>query len=113
MPFDLDAKSAPFPKERILPAEYSEAIARVKKALTEGWCQNPTGLFINSCKSGAKVKNIVITKSNAYKRWFRKQRIALAMSLGVVYTAPGEAVAVREMMQRYPRGRVKLTKTYE
>ncbi|MFB2767888.1 hypothetical protein ACE1AT_00985 [Pelatocladus sp. BLCC-F211] len=25
------------------------AIARVKQALQQGWCDNPTGLFINSC----------------------------------------------------------------
>ncbi|MFB2772527.1 hypothetical protein ACE1AT_25085 [Pelatocladus sp. BLCC-F211] len=25
------------------------AIARVKEALHQGWCENPTGLFINSC----------------------------------------------------------------
>jgi hypothetical protein len=25
------------------------AIARVKEAVNEGWCNNPTGLFINSC----------------------------------------------------------------
>jgi len=30
------------------------AIARVKEALQQGWCCNPTGLFINSCKKSIK-----------------------------------------------------------
>jgi len=30
------------------------AIARVKEAIHEGWCNNATGLFIASCKKGVK-----------------------------------------------------------
>lgn len=78
------------------------AIARVKEAIHEGWCDNPTGLFINSCKSEAKGKNTVASDVSAWFEWARKQRIAIAMSQGVVYTPEGDALAVQEMMQRYP-----------
>ncbi|BAZ02915.1 hypothetical protein NIES37_69280 (plasmid) [Tolypothrix tenuis PCC 7101] len=78
------------------------AIARVKEAIHEGWCDNPTGLFINSCKSGAKSKNVVTSDVSDWFEWARKQRIALAMSGGVVYTPSGDAVEVQEMMRRFP-----------
>ncbi|BAY10265.1 hypothetical protein [Calothrix sp. NIES-2098] len=78
------------------------AIARVKEAIHEEWCDNPTGLFINSCKSGAKAKNTVTSDVSAWFEWARKQRIILAMSGGVVYTSDGNAVEVGEMMQRFP-----------
>ncbi|MBD2357277.1 ArsR family transcriptional regulator [Tolypothrix sp. FACHB-123] len=78
------------------------AIARVKEAIHEEWCDNPTGLFINSCKSGAKAKNTVTSDVSAWFEWARKQRIVLAMSGGVVYTSDGDAVEVGEMMQRFP-----------
>lgn len=78
------------------------AIARVKEAVNEGWCKNPTGLFINSCKSGEKPKNTV---DAGVKDWFeslRRERVVIAMSGGFVYTADGEAVEIGEMMLRYP-----------
>jgi hypothetical protein len=79
------------------------ALARVKEAVNEGWCNNPTGLFINSCKSGEKPKNTV---DAGVKDWFeslRRERIAIAMlSDGIVYTVGGEAVEIGEMMRRYP-----------
>ncbi|NJL65196.1 MAG: ArsR family transcriptional regulator [Methylacidiphilales bacterium] len=77
-------------------------ISRVKEAVNEGWCNNPTGLFINSCKSGEKPKNTV---DAGVKDWFeslRGERIAIAMSGGIVYTVDGEAVEIGEMMRRYP-----------
>ncbi|BAY34579.1 hypothetical protein NIES2107_64840 [Nostoc carneum NIES-2107] len=80
------------------------AIARVKEGIHEGWCDNPTGLFINSCKSGAKGKNTITSDVSAWFEWARKQRIALAMSSGFVYTPSGDAVEVGEMMQRFPVG---------
>ncbi|BAY93699.1 MULTISPECIES: hypothetical protein [unclassified Tolypothrix] len=83
-------------------ANVAGAIARVKEGIHEGWCDNPTGLFINSCKSGAKGKNVVTSDVSAWFEWVRKQRIALAMSGGFVYTLDGEAVEVGEMMRRYP-----------
>jgi hypothetical protein len=44
------------------------AIARVKEALQQGWCQNPTGLFINSCKKGIKPQKSQV--SNDISEWF-------------------------------------------
>jgi hypothetical protein len=79
------------------------AIARVKEAIHEGWCQNPTGLFINSCKSGEKPKNTVDAGVKAWFEWARRERLVLAMSGGVVYTPDGEAVEIGEMMRRYPQ----------
>ncbi|MBD2496771.1 ArsR family transcriptional regulator [Nostoc sp. FACHB-280] len=78
------------------------AITRVKDAIAEGWCDNPTGLFINSCKSGAKGKNTVTADVSAWFEWARRQRIVLAMSGNVVYTPDGAAVELREMMRRFP-----------
>jgi hypothetical protein len=77
------------------------AIAYVKDAVVEGWCTNPTGLFINSCKSRAKGRNTVTADVSTWFEWARRQRIVLAMSGGVVYTPDGEAVELREMMQRF------------
>jgi hypothetical protein len=87
----------------------SRAIARLKEAIHHGWCNNPTGLFINSCKSRAKGKNVVTTQVSAWFEWARRERIAfpagvaagIAMSSGVVYTSEGNAVKVEEMMRRY------------
>lgn len=78
------------------------AIARAKEAIHEGWCDNPTGLFINNCKSGAKGKNTVTSDVSAPFEWARKQRIAIAMSGSVVFTPDGDAVEVQEMMRRKP-----------
>ncbi|PAX53447.1 hypothetical protein [Brunnivagina elsteri] len=78
------------------------AISRVKEAVKEGWCNNPTGLFINSCKSGEKPKNTVDTGVSTWFEWARRERIVLAMSSGFVYTFQGEAVEIGEMMRRYP-----------
>ncbi|AFZ01705.1 winged helix-turn-helix domain-containing protein [Calothrix sp. PCC 6303] len=78
------------------------AIARVKEAVNEGWCNNPTGLFINSCKSGEKPKNTINTDVKAWFEWARKERIVLAMSGGLAYTPDGKAVKISEIMQEYP-----------
>lgn len=78
------------------------AISRVKEALKEGWCKNPTGLFINSCKSGVEARVVVSSEVSDWFEWARKQRIVIAMSEGMVYTANGEGVKIEEMMQRYP-----------
>ncbi|MFN6572355.1 helix-turn-helix domain-containing protein [Dendronalium sp. ChiSLP03b] len=82
----------------------SNAIARVKEAIAENWCDNPTGLFIASCESGAKPKNAITSDVKQWFDWARRQRIAIAMTEGVVYTPEGEAVVIKEMMQRYPIG---------
>ncbi|BAT56825.1 hypothetical protein NOS3756_58370 (plasmid) [Nostoc sp. NIES-3756] len=78
------------------------AIAAVKEAVQEGWCKNPTGLFINSCKSGTKGKNTVTAPVDAWFSWAYKQRIVGAMSGGVVYTPNGEPVDLQQMMKLYP-----------
>jgi DNA-binding Lrp family transcriptional regulator len=57
----------------------NNALARVREALADGWCKNPEGLFISSCKNGAKPqKSAVATGFNQWFDWARKQRIALA-----------------------------------
>lgn len=80
----------------------NSAIARVKEAIHEGWCDNPTGLFINSCKNGEKPKNTLTSDVSVWFEWARKERIVIAMSEGVVYTPEGEVVRIEEMMQRCP-----------
>jgi len=91
--------------------EVAAAIARVKEAIHEGWCDNPMGLFIASCKNGEKPKNTPNDEVSTWFEWARKTRIAIAlysdasgiaMSGGVVYTTDGEAVKIEEMMGRYP-----------
>ena len=81
----------------------NNAIARVKEAIHEGWCDNPTGLFIATCKNGEKPKNTVTDDVSVWFEWARKERLVLAMSSGVVYTPDGEAVEIEEMMQRCPK----------
>ena len=81
----------------------NSAIARVKEAIHEGWCDNPTGLFINSCKNGEKPKNTLTSDVSVWFEWARKERIVIAMSEGVVYTPEGEVVRIEEMMWRCPK----------
>jgi len=79
------------------------AIARVKEALQQDWCCNPTGLFINSCKKGVKPeKKVVSDDVNSWFDWARSRRIVLVMTDGYVYTLEGEAVKLEEMMRQYP-----------
>jgi hypothetical protein len=81
----------------------SGAIARVKEAIQNNWCTNPTGLFIASCKKGVKPeKSQVSNEVNEWFNWARARRIVLAMSQGFVYTPEGEAVKLEEMMRQYP-----------
>ncbi|MBD2213044.1 hypothetical protein H6G27_24655 [Nostoc linckia FACHB-104] len=54
------------------------------------------------CKSGAKSKNTVTSDVSTWFEWAKKQRIALAMSSGVVYTPDWDAVEIGEMMRRFP-----------
>lgn len=79
------------------------AIARVKESIAEGWCDNPTGLFINSRKSGIKAKTVITTDVSDWFTWARKQRLVLAMAGGKwAYLPDGSQVGLDEMMQRYP-----------
>lgn len=87
----------------------SGAIARVKEAIAEGWCGNPTGLFINSCKSGAKGKNTMPSDVSDWFNWAYKKRIVLGMqSEGKVFVPShgwdAETADLEEMMKRYPMG---------
>ncbi len=56
-----------------------------------------------ACKEGRKPE-VQQAKSEAiaWFEWARKNRIVIAMSGEVVYTADGEAVALAEMMQQFP-----------
>ncbi|MEH1777078.1 helix-turn-helix domain-containing protein [Nostoc sp.] len=79
------------------------AIARVKESLSEGWCDNPTGLFINSCKSGIKAKTAVTSDVSAWFEWARRRGIVLAMQGGKwAYLPDGSQAGLEEMMRRYP-----------
>ncbi len=80
----------------------NSAIARVKEAMKEDWCDNPTGLFIASCKNGEKPKNAVTNEVSDWFEWARKERIVIAMSGGMVYTPDGKVVQIEEMMRRCP-----------
>jgi len=66
---------------------------RVKEAIKQGWCSNPTRLFIKRCKTGAKPENVVVTNEvDSWFTWARSQRLVIAMTGGWVYTPEGEAV---------------------
>ncbi|NJO60352.1 MAG: hypothetical protein HC836_19395 [Richelia sp. RM2_1_2] len=56
-----------------------------------------------TCKNGEKPKNTVTNDVSVWFEWARKERIVLAMSGGVAYTPDGEAVEIKEMMQRCPK----------
>ncbi len=54
------------------------------------------------CKGGVQAKNTLTSDVKSWFEWARGQRIVLAMSGEVVYTTDGEAVALVEMMAKYP-----------
>ena len=78
------------------------AIARVKEAIQQNWCTNPTGLFIASCKSGAKAQKLAESGVNEWFTWARSRRIVIAMSGEIAYTPDGEPVSLREIMELHP-----------
>lgn len=85
------------------------AIARVKEAIQEGWCDNPTGLFINSCKSGVTAKTTITADIKTWFDWAYKQGIVRGMHEGKWVFLPSngwdaEMVELEEMMRRYPIG---------
>ncbi|MFN6568172.1 hypothetical protein [Dendronalium sp. ChiSLP03b] len=60
-------------------------------------------LFVAACKQGRKPEaQQAKSTAIAWFEWARKNRIVIAMSGEVVYTPKGEAVALQEMMRRYP-----------
>jgi len=81
-----------------------EAIARVKEALQQGWCQNPTGLFIKSCKESLKpIKALVDNTITEWFNWTYKNCIVIAMTGGhTAFTPDGVPVSLQKMMELYP-----------
>ncbi|MBD2302883.1 hypothetical protein [Nostoc sp. FACHB-190] len=82
------------------------AIAYLKEALrTWKGIKSPEAVFVAACKEGRKPESAQAkSEVTAWFEWARRQRIVIAMSGEVVYTPDGEAVALREMMRRYPVG---------
>ncbi|MBD2491705.1 hypothetical protein [Aulosira sp. FACHB-615] len=82
------------------------AIAYLKEALrTWKGIKSPEAVFVAACKEGRKPESAQV--KSAVKDWFewaRQKRIVIAMSGEVVYTPEGEAVAIAEMMRRFPVG---------
>ncbi|BAT56826.1 hypothetical protein NOS3756_58380 (plasmid) [Nostoc sp. NIES-3756] len=80
------------------------AIAYLKEAVrTWKGVKSPEAVFVAACREGRKpetqqAKSGVI----AWFEWARENRIVIAMSGEVVYTPDGEAVALSEMMRRFP-----------
>ncbi|MBD2492407.1 hypothetical protein [Aulosira sp. FACHB-615] len=82
------------------------AIAYLKEAIrTWKGIKSPEAVFVAACKEGRKPE--AQQAKSGVKDWFdwaRKNRIVIAMSGEVVYTPDGEAVALAEMMRRFPVG---------
>ncbi|WP_414565747.1 MULTISPECIES: hypothetical protein [unclassified Anabaena] len=80
-------------------------IAYLKEALrTWKGVKSPEAVFVAACKEGRKPEST--QAKSAVKEWFewaRQKRIVIAMSGEVVYTPDGEAVALQEMMKKYPK----------
>ncbi|MBD2302886.1 hypothetical protein [Nostoc sp. FACHB-190] len=83
-----------------------DAIAYLKEAIrTWKGIKSPEAVFVAACKEGRKPESAQV--QSAVKEWFewaRKKRIVIAMSGEAVYTPEGEAVALAEMMRRFPVG---------
>ncbi|WP_199339803.1 hypothetical protein [Nostoc sp. FACHB-892] len=80
------------------------AIAYLKEALrTCKGIKSPEAIFVAACKEDRKPESAQV--QSAVKVWFewaRQKRIVITMSGEVVYTPDGEAVALAEMMRRFP-----------
>ncbi|WP_414755849.1 hypothetical protein [Anabaena sp. CCY 9910] len=80
------------------------AIAYLKEAVrTWKGIKSPEAVFVAACREGRKpeaqqAKSVAI----AWFEWARQKRIVIAMLGEVVYTPDGEAVALSEMMRRFP-----------
>ncbi len=65
--------------------------------------KSPEAVFVAACKGGRKPESTQVKlEAIAWFEWARQKRIVIAMSGEVVYTPDGEAVAVAEMMRRFP-----------
>ncbi|WP_242044991.1 hypothetical protein [Anabaena azotica] len=80
------------------------AIAYLKEAVrTWKGVKSPEAVFVAACKEGRKPESAQAkSEVAAWFEWARRQRIVIAMSGEVVYTPDGEAVALTEMMRRFP-----------
>ncbi|BAB78218.1 hypothetical protein ACN23B_27620 (plasmid) [Anabaena sp. FACHB-709] len=80
------------------------AIAYLKEAVrTWKGIKSPEAVFVAACRERRKPEaQQAKSDAIAWFDWARQQRIVIAMSGEVVYTADGEAVALAEMMRRYP-----------
>ncbi|MBD2253326.1 hypothetical protein [Nostoc parmelioides] len=87
------------------------AIAYLKEAVrTWKGIKSPEAVFVVACKEGRKPEaQQAKSEAIAWFEWARKNRIVIAMSGETVYTPEGEAVALAEMMRRYPCGGVGTT----
>lgn len=75
------------------------ALDRVKSAITEGWCKQPTGLFVQALKVGASGEQEELVVNQEYPRLTLEQLTQLGKIGELVYTKlnkPGypEVVAV-------------------
>ena len=76
------------------------ALARVKSAIAEGWCKQPTGLFVQALKNGARAeRDDTVIAAKVYPRPTLEQLNQLGEMGELVYTKldePGypEIVAV-------------------
>ncbi|WP_414755240.1 hypothetical protein [Anabaena sp. CCY 9910] len=82
------------------------AIAYLKEAVrTWKGIKSPEAVFVVACKKGRKPESAQAkSEVTAWFEWARRQRIVIAMSGESVYTPDGEAVALAEMMRRFPVG---------
>ena len=75
------------------------ALARVKSAIAEGWCKQPTGLFVQALKTGTSEEQEAVVVNKEYPRPTLEQLDQLGEMGELVYTKlnePGypEVVAV-------------------
>ena len=75
------------------------ALARVKSAISEGWCKQPTGLFVQALKAGVSGEQEAVVVTKEYPRPTLEQLNQLGKLGELVYTKlnePGypEVVAV-------------------
>ncbi len=82
----------------------SGAIADLKEAIrTWKGIKSPEAVFVAACKEGRKSESAQAKSGvSVWFEWARKERIVIGMSGETVYTPDGKAVAVAEMMRRYP-----------
>ncbi|QLE53495.1 hypothetical protein FD724_36960 (plasmid) [Nostoc sp. C057] len=66
---------------------------------------SPEAVFVVACKEERKTESAQIKSSvKDWFEWARQKRIVIAMLGEAVYTPDGEAVALAEMMRRFPAG---------